>query len=594
MTGTDTCVNASTDGVVVVQNNQVKFNTGDNRATGYVARWTNIRTSTGTITIRAEADPTSENGYRAYSFDVFMLQEAGSAPASDIAWNADISVSAGASTQALTFGLAYGATDGIDAGLAELPLPPAPPTGVFDARFTLPVATSVSSLRDFRDSTQSHAEWTLLFQRALSGDPVTLAWDSVALQATGGRFRLTDAIGGVIVDLDMRAQSSLVLTNAGISSLVVVYDKIFCSEVAVDSGWNMISVPLNATAMSPAALFPGTSSQAYGYNNGYETATALQNGRGYWLEFQAPAGFTICGTAPTSTDIPVTADWNMIGPLRIDVATSAISTTPPGILNSPFYGFQDGYTIPGTLLHGKGYWISASSAGTIHLGSGVAAKTAAEYSAPDPTWPCFRFTDRNGHVRNLYLSPVDSASPGYQLPPVPPSGVLDVRFGSNTNIESALTGSYTVDLSSAAYPIRLEGANLAGMRFHVQDAINGSLLNADLSGNTQVVIAQRLSRIVIQQTGASTDVPKEFALSQNYPNPFNPTTTIRFALPVASRVNIGIFNVLGAKVTEIVDASFEAGTHKVVLDAAKYSSGIYFYKIVAGKFTSVRKMIVLK
>jgi hypothetical protein len=151
-----------------------------------------------------------------------------------------------------------------------------------------------------------------------------------------------------------------------------------------------------------------------------------------------------------------------------------------------------------------------------------------------------------------------------------------------------------VDLSSAAYPIRLEGANLAGMRFHVQDAINGSLLNADLSGNTQVVIAQRLSRIVIQQTGASTDVPKEFALSQNYPNPFNPTTTIRFALPVASRVNIGIFNVLGAKVTEIVDASFEAGTHKVVLDAAKYSSGIYFYKIVAGKFTSVRKMIVLK
>jgi hypothetical protein len=74
LSGADTYTNASTPGVDVLAENKVRFNTGDNHNEGYVARWTGITAADGTFTIRAEADPSSTDGNKAYSFDVFMLE----------------------------------------------------------------------------------------------------------------------------------------------------------------------------------------------------------------------------------------------------------------------------------------------------------------------------------------------------------------------------------------------------------------------------------------------------------------------------------------------------------------------------------------
>jgi len=89
-------------------------------------------------------------------------------------------------------------------------------------------------------------------------------------------------------------------------------------------------------------------------------------------------------------------------------------------------------------------------------------------------------------------------------------------------------------------------------------------------------------------------IPENYDLSQNYPNPFNPTTTIKFALPVDSKVNISIYNIVGQKVTELVNGEFEAGYHTVTFNASNLSSGIYFYRIDAGKFNAVKKMMLIK
>jgi len=72
--GADTYYNASTLGVDVLAENRIRFNTGDNYSEGYVARWTGITAADGSFTVRAEADPGGEDGRRAYSFDVFMLE----------------------------------------------------------------------------------------------------------------------------------------------------------------------------------------------------------------------------------------------------------------------------------------------------------------------------------------------------------------------------------------------------------------------------------------------------------------------------------------------------------------------------------------
>ncbi len=88
-------------------------------------------------------------------------------------------------------------------------------------------------------------------------------------------------------------------------------------------------------------------------------------------------------------------------------------------------------------------------------------------------------------------------------------------------------------------------------------------------------------------------LPKQFALGQNYPNPFNPTTTIPYALPKATHVKMVVYDLLGRKVVTLINKNQSAGRYRVIWDASNVSSGIYFYSIRAGKFSQVRKMIVL-
>ncbi len=88
-------------------------------------------------------------------------------------------------------------------------------------------------------------------------------------------------------------------------------------------------------------------------------------------------------------------------------------------------------------------------------------------------------------------------------------------------------------------------------------------------------------------------LPTSFGLAQNYPNPFNPSTVIDFSLPTRSDVTLTIYNVTGQKVKEI-SGSYAAGINSISWDASANSSGIYFYKLVAGDFSDTKKMMLLK
>lgn len=90
------------------------------------------------------------------------------------------------------------------------------------------------------------------------------------------------------------------------------------------------------------------------------------------------------------------------------------------------------------------------------------------------------------------------------------------------------------------------------------------------------------------------DLPTGFNLSQNYPNPFNPVTQIRFSLPKAAHVRLEIYNVSGQRVATLVDAQKSAGEHAVEFEASKLASGPYFYRIEAGEFSAVKKLLMAK
>jgi uncharacterized delta-60 repeat protein len=90
------------------------------------------------------------------------------------------------------------------------------------------------------------------------------------------------------------------------------------------------------------------------------------------------------------------------------------------------------------------------------------------------------------------------------------------------------------------------------------------------------------------------DIPEDYWLGQNYPNPFNPTTTIRYTLPNSQFVTLIIYDLLGREVATLVNEKQTAGRYSVNFDAIQLSSGLYFYKITAGSFSKVRKMMLIR
>ena len=92
----------------------------------------------------------------------------------------------------------------------------------------------------------------------------------------------------------------------------------------------------------------------------------------------------------------------------------------------------------------------------------------------------------------------------------------------------------------------------------------------------------------------SNVLPSDFELSQNYPNPFNPSTTIRYSLPVAGKVTLRIFNLLGQVVETLVEQQQNAGAYVVLFNASRLSSGTYFYRLETDQYSLTKKMLLLK
>ena len=95
----------------------------------------------------------------------------------------------------------------------------------------------------------------------------------------------------------------------------------------------------------------------------------------------------------------------------------------------------------------------------------------------------------------------------------------------------------------------------------------------------------------VEQVGG---IPTEFALKQNYPNPFNASTTISFSIPEQTHVSLRVYDLLGREVDVLIDAVVAPGEYRATFNGAKYSSGVYLYRLIAGNYVQTRKMSMLK
>ena len=165
--------------------------------------------------------------------------------------------------------------------------------------------------------------------------------------------------------------------------------------------------------------------------------------------------------------------------------------------------------------------------------------------------------------------------------------VKPLKIPAKIKFQDALAAIGTLDkegIKEIGFEFEVESNAVSGKRdtviFQITDA-NGT------SWNKEIILEY-----------AKPDV---FSLEQNYPNPFNPVTTIKYSIPNnavetqhAASVQLKIYNLLGQETATLVNKNQEAGFYEVKFDGSQYASGVYIYRLEAGSYTAVKKMMLLK
>lgn len=141
-------------------------------------------------------------------------------------------------------------------------------------------------------------------------------------------------------------------------------------NIAVASGWNIVSIPTISDDNLKNKLFPAATSNAFTFTKtGYTSKDTLTKGVGYWLKFPSNQTIEIIGMPIYEDTISVTGGWNMIGSVSNPVPTVSITTIPTNIISSSFYSYKNGYLVADTVKLGSGYWIKTSEDGKIIISS---------------------------------------------------------------------------------------------------------------------------------------------------------------------------------------------------------------------------------
>ncbi|RPI15216.1 MAG: T9SS C-terminal target domain-containing protein [Ignavibacteriae bacterium] len=170
--------------------------------------------------------------------------------------------------------------------------------------------------------------------------------------------------------------------------------------------------------------------------------------------------------------------------------------------------------------------------------------------------------------------------------PAPGSGTITTTFLHKTN--NILLDSLTNYPDSLRIRIKTTGGVTSGIYS----------VNIFGAGSNGTPVHKRVMTLYVNPVGLSqnnNEIPADYALMQNFPNPFNPATNIRFDMPKAGLVKLVVYDVTGRAVTTIINnSSYNAGKHTIQFNGENLSSGIYFYKIEAGEYVEIKKMILIK
>ncbi len=189
-------------------------------------------------------------------------------------------------------------------------------------------------------------------------------------------------------------------------------------------------------------------------------------------------------------------------------------------------------------------------------------------------------------------------------------GARDINWTQKTTVDVELVDSSTGKAISQIRKFTFPSSDTAAYTNELMTLtpnvgpVSDAYVSVDVEGVDTSKVVVIPANVYVINSGSSNNAPQtqsvynalptEYKLDQNYPNPFNPTTTINYHLPAGVFVTLKIYDVLGREVRTLVEGNESAGYHSVVFDASDLPSGVYLYRITAGSYNSVKKLMLVK
>jgi hypothetical protein len=483
----------------------------------------------------------------------------------------------------------------------------------------VPPGTAPYGLRDLvgvydsRDIRNVFADSTVVFLCRFDAGgalnyPVVLTWDTTDFPV-GARLFLRDTLNGTIFGVDMRqatpaggTRMSYTITDARIRSFVIEYTyPLVVQYPVIQKGWNLLSLPVRPANNFWRMVYPRAINIPFWFSqNQYQGALYLSPGYGYYVKYSDSVDRQIAGVRLLRIDradeVLLYDGWNTIGGLSVPVGIDRIQFDPYGAEPLPVrvggvYGYKTdrGFVEVSELVPGLGYWIKIRGKGYLKL----TASAARGGQFQDPyreqvlaqSLP-LQLRDAAGKEATLYLNSLPQLDrERFELPPVPPAELFDVRFASGTYVENA--PSPALRFQGVQYPVVLRLGDNAEARYTVVDDRGRTW--GTLERGTEVRIDDpAVTSVQLLQHGVQT------VQVRLLPNPVRGSEVgVELHLPQRTVAVAKLFTLLGEQVATLYAGELSAGSHVLMLRLpAELAAGQYWMRVSVGTESFVLPIVL--